>query len=241
MKKSHFALACAVASIVLAQASQGQASIVNPALGDFDGNYLVNHDDIDLLAEAAHAWSIDPSDPSYDFDAFDLNDDGKVTFAVGADASGPNDPDEPGDFFSDSNVLIRDILATDYGDANLDGAVFLDDLAIFASNYQGLGPLGWANGNFDGSQEDGITTSRVFLGDLAAMAIMWSFDDGVGAIDRVVVDGVGAIEVLSPPPVDVNPEPLSFHVWLVGVFLTYHFTRRSGRAVSVIGNVNAAL
>jgi hypothetical protein len=127
--------------------------------GDFNIDGIVNAVDIDLLAAAAH------NEPNNLF--YDLNGDGTVTFGV----SHPAAPSA-----SDSDVLVREILHTRYGDADLNGQVFLSDLTRLATNYRQTGQLGWAQGNFNGSQEAGTAANpRVFLGDLSVLATNWRF------------------------------------------------------------------
>jgi hypothetical protein len=102
---------------------------------------------------------------------YDMNGDGEVTYSVGMPGS-PNP--------SDSDVLIYDILNTRYGDADLNREVYLSDLSSLATHYRQGGQFGWAQGNFNGSQEAGTTASpRVFLDDLSALATHWRF--GVGS------------------------------------------------------------
>jgi hypothetical protein len=73
-------------------------------------------------------------------------------------------------------------LQTRYGDADLNGQVFLSDLTKLATNYRQPGQFGWAQGNFNGSQEAGTSaTPRVFLSDLTALATNWRFGVGSGA------------------------------------------------------------
>jgi hypothetical protein len=139
--------------------------------GDFSGDGIVNAVDIDMLASAAHN---DADNPLYD-----LNDDGDVNFAIGTPGS-PNP--------SDSDVLIYDILETRYGDANLNGEVYLADLAILAASYRQSGAFGWAQGNFDGSQEAGTTVSpQIFLNDLSVLATHWRFGVGSGGLSGAAV------------------------------------------------------
>jgi hypothetical protein len=71
---------------------------------------VVNHLDIDRLAWAAHN---EPQNLVYD-----LNGDHLVSFSVS----------QSGTITSDSDMLIRDVLNTEYGDTNLDGEIFIDDL-----------------------------------------------------------------------------------------------------------------
>jgi hypothetical protein len=178
-------------------------------MADFKKDFLINHEDIDLLAAAAYAWANDSNpakdvnDPAYA--KFNLNGDAEISFGIG-----------PGNSLDhhDSDVLIRDILATQYGDANLDGRVFLDDLVTLALNFRDSGPRGWADGNFDGSQG----SPRVFIGDLIALALHWRFIDSSGT-ERVFIDGNGAIEV------EHSPEPVSWLVWAFGIYCVYGFKR----------------
>jgi hypothetical protein len=137
--------------------------------GDFNFDNVVNALDIDLLAaDAARVVSLD-------LELYDLNDGDDVTFAV----SLPGAPNA-----SDSDVLIRDILHTQYGDADLNGQVYLSDLSRLATNYRQAGLFGWAQGNFNGSQEAGTVASpRVFLSDLAALATNWRF--GIGSSSSI--------------------------------------------------------
>jgi T5SS/PEP-CTERM-associated repeat protein len=146
----------------------GELSVTGPASlpGDFNVDGAINAIDIDLLAAAAAQSA--PNIPLYD-----LNGDGRVTFAIG-----PTESATP----SDSDMLIRQILHTQYGDADLNGQVFLSDLSKLATNYRQAGQFGWADGNFNGSQEAGTPASpRVFLSDLSALATNWRFGVGSGA------------------------------------------------------------
>jgi hypothetical protein len=138
-----------------------QAPVV---LGDFNGDSLVNALDIDLLARAAH------NEPTNQF--YDLNGDDRVTFSMSS----------TGAIVSDSDVLIRTILRTQYGDSNLDGTVYLGDLIAFGTHFRQAGQFGWAQGNFNGSQELGTTASpQVFLADLNALATHWRFGIGTSS------------------------------------------------------------
>lgn len=108
--------------------------VAGPASADFDNDGEVDAADIDLLMEARNAGGNDPN--------FDLNGDGQVNEA-------------------DVNYLVEVILGTNYGDANLDGAVNATDAAIVAGNFGSTGG-GWAAGDANG---DGI----VGLQDLAML------------------------------------------------------------------------
>jgi hypothetical protein len=132
--------------------------------GDFNGDDVVNALDIDALAIAAHNA---PGNLLYD-----LNGNGVVTYSVSP----------PGSILSDSDVLVRTILQTQYGDLDLNGQVFLADLSKFATNYRQPGQFGWADGNINGGQEDGTAASpRVFLADLSILATYWRFGVGTGS------------------------------------------------------------
>jgi hypothetical protein len=164
-------------------------------LGDLNGDGGVNAGDIDRLAWAAQN---DPTNLLYD-----LNDDGTVTFDVGQ----PNSPNP-----SDSDVLIYEILQTRYGDLNLDGEVFLSDLSTFATHYRQAGEFGWAEGNINGSQEAGTsTTPRVFLADLSILATHWRFGVGTGAAATQAV-----------------PEPSGWSVALCGAVVALACRTRGG-------------
>jgi len=90
--------------------------------GDFNGDGRANAQDIDLLAEAIRTGSADP--------LYDVRVDGAV------DAG-------------DMDELVEVILGTHHGDADLDGAVDLNDFVILKQNF-GTG-AGWAAADFDGS------------------------------------------------------------------------------------------
>jgi hypothetical protein len=165
--------------------------------GDFVADGVVNHLDIDRLAWAT---ANEPTNLLYD-----LNHDGTVTFVVG-----PRDTLTP----SDSDVLIREILDTEYGDLDLNGEVFLSDLSTLSTNYRQAGQFGWAEGNINGSQEAGTTTSpRVFLADLNAMATNWRFGVGGGTASG------GAV-----------PEPSGWLMVSCGLFLGLYRRRNSSAA-----------
>jgi hypothetical protein len=153
--------------------------------GDFNRDGSVDEVDIDLLAAAAAGNATDP--------LFDLDEDGSIEYSIGLS----------GTITSDSDVLIREILMTEYGDLDLNGEVFLLDLITFATNYRQAGEFGWAQGNFNGSQEPGTTANpRVFLSDLSVLATNWRYGVGSGA----------AIEAV--------PEPSSFLLALCWLFAT---------------------
>ncbi len=110
-------------------------------LGDFDNDGDVDADDIDLLQVEVLAGTNDP--------AYDLA--GTLVVDV-------NDMDE----------MIHIILATEYGDASLDGQVGLDDLSALAASWDAQSGMGWGDGDFNG---DGA----VNLDDLSIMAANWGW------------------------------------------------------------------
>ncbi len=82
---------------------------------------------------------------------FDI--DQAIYFDLSADMTGPETVLDTVQLVvnqADVDYLVQVILGTDYGDANLDGAVDATDKAIVEAN---LGqPGGWADGNFDGDE-----------------------------------------------------------------------------------------
>lgn len=88
--------------------------------GDFNGDTLVDADDIDLLTAAIRSGS---ADSQYDLDGVNGVDGGDLSF------------------------MIETVLGTASGDANLDNAVDLLDLSALASNFEDV--AGWAGGNFN--------------------------------------------------------------------------------------------
>jgi hypothetical protein len=152
--------------------------------GDANSDGVVDENDIDLWAAAAQPGANPP------LAIYDLNSppDGMVTF-------GPSGSATP----SDSDVLIHDLVdifdeegikignGSAYGDADLDGLVFLSDLNALASNYKKSGKFGWADGNFNGSQESATSGGQqVFLADLNLLAINWRDGMGSGAATGAV-------------------------------------------------------
>jgi hypothetical protein len=98
--------------------------------GDLNIDGVVDSEDIDLLYDAVAANSTDTG--------FDLNGDNVLTQA-------------------DVDYLVRTVLGTEYGDANLDGSVDATDATIAGGNLFTTG--NWANGDFDG---DGSIDGRDF-------------------------------------------------------------------------------
>jgi hypothetical protein len=126
--------------------------------GDISGDGRVNATDIDRLFRAV-------SDPTLS---------GFVSAAVGrewydltGDANLNGTPN--GGLSSDADELVRRILGTEYGDANLDGTVSLADLSALQLNF-GSTTAGWAGGNFNG---DG----SVSLADLSLLQLYFGFSN----------------------------------------------------------------
>jgi hypothetical protein len=104
----------------------GYLPFVTRPAGDFNADSRVNATDIDLLCAALAAANRDP--------VFDVNQDGAVTT-------------------SDYDFLIRDVLGTTRGDANLDGVFNSRDLVLIfqAGQYEdaAIGNSGWATGDWN--------------------------------------------------------------------------------------------
>lgn len=98
--------------------------------GDFDGNRVINSSDVSLLSVEVATGSQNPT--------FDLNEDGEIDLL-------------------DMDVLVKDILGTSHGDADLDGDVDYDDFSVLAANFGAFGD--WSSGDFDG---DGHVTFTDF-------------------------------------------------------------------------------
>ncbi|MCJ7544869.1 MAG: trypsin-like serine protease, partial [Phycisphaerae bacterium] len=98
------------------------ADIPAPLTGDFNNDSSVNATDIDALF--AHYGSADLW--------YDVSGDSIIGWA-------------------DSNDLIRTMLGTEYGDANLDLRVDIDDYNLLAANFGLTG--GWAKGDFNGDKK----------------------------------------------------------------------------------------
>lgn len=100
-----------------------QVTLSEPAagiLGDYNGDSLVDADDIDLLTAAIRGGS---ADTQYDLDGSGAVDAG------------------------DLSEMIAAVIGTNFGDADLNGSVDLLDLSALASNFQSTG--GWSQGNFN--------------------------------------------------------------------------------------------
>ncbi|MCA9217450.1 MAG: hypothetical protein KDB27_30490 [Planctomycetales bacterium] len=101
-----------------------------PFVGDIDGNGFIEITDVDALAKLIAVRSANV--------IYDLDNDGTVSS-------------------SDRETLVRDILGTDYGDANLDGLFNSSDLVLVsqAAEYRDdiEGNSTWRTGDWDGDLE----------------------------------------------------------------------------------------
>ncbi len=154
-------------------------------LADFDASGAVDAGDIDILVAEVAAGTNNPD--------CDLNGDGLVTD-------------------DDTDVLVCDILATQYGDANLDGRVAIEDLSKLAMNWNTYRDMGWADGDFTG--DGGVT-----LEDLSVLANYWHFEEtvaaestGVASDAEIATDQPTSKSVVVTAPaevsVDLSPAPM---------------------------------
>jgi hypothetical protein len=104
--------------------------------GNINGEFGTDGFDIDALFDKFGQPSTDPATAWFD----DLDEDGVI---------GQGDVD----------VLVRLLLDTEYGDANLDGSISITDLQILATHFDGVG--GWEQGDFNGSGTVSITDLQI--------------------------------------------------------------------------------
>lgn len=116
-----------------------------------DGN--VNAKDIDYIyyvlrggIKAAALGQTLPANPNVRSNVLDWNNlDDAVWMNLSCDLNGDLKVDR-----QDVDVIVKDILGTDYGDVNLDGTIDADDRDIILAN-MGTGPgKGWADGDING-------------------------------------------------------------------------------------------
>lgn len=127
------------ASWTAANATPGSVDFSGGVVGDLTGDGQVTAVDIDVLFDAVRRGS--------NVTSYDLDNDSVV--GVG-----------------DAEHLVETILATNFGDANLDGIVNSVDLNQIGIHWQQQACNGWANGDFTG---DGDITSV----DLNQLGINW--------------------------------------------------------------------
>jgi hypothetical protein len=68
---------------------------------------------------------------------------------------------------ADVDILVYDVFGTNYGDANLDGQVNIDDFSVLLSHW-GMTGAGWAEGDFDGN-------GCVTIDDFSLLLQNWGF------------------------------------------------------------------
>jgi hypothetical protein len=84
----------------------------------------------------------------------------------------------------DVDTLVRTILHSQYGDANLDGHVDLTDFTYLASNFNRTGTAGWATGDFSGDHTTDLTDFT-----MVAANFNWAY---AGEAQAAVAAGLGA-------------------------------------------------
>ena len=122
-----------------------------PIPGDFDFSGAIDADDIDALF-ARDGQFVTASNQIYD-----LISDNFINAT-------------PNTLGSDTDILVKLLLNTEYGDATLDGQINPSDLAPLTLNWLATGK-GWADGDFNG---DGLVNPT----DLSALTLNWLFDNG---------------------------------------------------------------
>jgi hypothetical protein len=123
---------------------------VDTLAGDFNGDGKINAADIDLLSAAIKTTNPDSK--------FDLNGDGTVNSA-------------------DMDYLIKTILHTYYGDADLNGSVGVSDLSVLAAYYNTASGASWANGDFDGNGAVGVSDLSILAANYnsgSASTVSWA-------------------------------------------------------------------
>ncbi len=142
---------------------------------------------------------LDTDTDQTDIDAlFDAVDAADTAWLFDLDGSGVADA-------ADVDTLVHDLLQTEYGDANFDGAVSLADLNTIGVNFGQAG--GWAEGDFTG---DGL----ISLVDLNAFGANFGFDNGLGAVGGAFGGPPGAPS--APIAAPAVPEPASLVLLTLG-------------------------
>ncbi|MGF1633490.1 MAG: hypothetical protein ACFCVE_06530 [Phycisphaerae bacterium] len=120
--------------------------------GDNNGDGLVTAEDIDALAAAA------AGSDALEKERLDLTGDDDVVFSTAAG--------------SDASVLVRTLLGTEFGDADLDGDVDFSDFNTVLGNFGVSGPtIGWASGNFDGDNDVDFNDFNTLLGNFGFVPV----------------------------------------------------------------------
>lgn len=164
-------------------------SLQDPSIaGDFNNDQLLDPSDIDLLF-AATPGAVTASNVK-----FDVTGDSQVIKT-------PNVANSDADFW------VRTLMATEYGDFNLDSLVNFDDLLVLAQNYGTTAGATWANGNANG---DGAI----------------NFDDLLVIAQNYVPGALGASDQFSPAftadwqlAQSMVPEPTALAGLSLGVLL----------------------
>lgn len=157
--------------------------------GDFNRDGTINIDDIDMMGKMLQ---VDAFQPSYD-----LNSDGEINTL-------------------DLDVLIRDVIGTEYGDTNLDGRIdSVDAKTIMTHLFQPGGS--WENGdmNFDGVVDGGdflLWNAHKFettpLGTLHPINVVPENGPGIPPINPVVpsAEYANLVPTLTPDePTELEP------------------------------------
>jgi hypothetical protein len=132
------------------------------------GDGFVDGEDIDQL------WDIwnDGAASALDEEWFDLTGDLALNMTINSGVSGSSED-------SDIDELVKGILGTEYGDANLDRVVDDKDAAILASHW-GMTGVSWCAGDFNG---DGIVNYR----DASLLSVSWLWRADAAAGEQVAV------------------------------------------------------
>ena len=158
-------------------ATPGTAEFTAGLAGDFSGDGVVDADDIGLLDAMIRRAS--------------------TTTAYDLDASGTVD-------LADRDHLIREILGTFPGDANLDGRVNASDLNVVGVHWLQTGHcLGWSSGDFSSDQLVDAT-------DLNVLGLNWLAGDEVAAARPPRAPLARQVAVLDASFASLESKPLPF-------------------------------
>lgn len=149
--------------------------------GDMDGSGAFDDADVGLLVDALDADVVSYIDGMLRASA----ENGQYDWIYDLDLDGDVDA-------HDRDLLIRDALATEYGDSDLDRDVDFADLSALADGWTGFsGGTSWGRGDFDGNDIAGMN-------DLALVATYWGFS--------------------AAAPMTVLPQPQAALFLMVGAF-----------------------